>query len=131
MFKRLNQNKEVDFDIDKSKYITLSSKTSRRLGKIVHITELGDNVSATTTETGSTQYVRDNAFWELRDDIGTLLDNAIAAVGGLTINQFDLEWRGNFLVEIGDKIALTTKDNEKVNSFILNDSITYEGFLSE
>ena len=131
VFKRLNQNKEVDFDIDKSKYTTLSSKTSRRLGKIVHITELGDNVSATTTETGSTQYVRDNAFWDLRDDIGTLLDNAIAAVGGLTINQFDLEWRGNFLVEIGDKIALTTKDNEKVNSFILNDSITYEGFLSE
>ncbi|MGM9543611.1 MAG: hypothetical protein ACI3T9_01375 [Romboutsia timonensis] len=132
VFKRLDKDKAADLSITKSDYITLSSRTSRRLAKIFHVTELGDNVSASTTETGSTQYVRDNAFWSLRDDIGTLVDNALAAVGGLTINQFDLgDWRGNYLLEIGDKISLTTKDNGTVNSFVLNDTVSYNGGLSE
>ena len=51
--------------------------------------ELGDNVSESTTQIGSTQYVRDNAFWELRDDIGTLVHNAITAIGDITIDIFD------------------------------------------
>jgi hypothetical protein len=33
------------------------------------------------------------------------------------------------LLEIGDKIGLITKDNEKVYSYILNDRITYDGGL--
>ena len=37
----------------------------------------GDNVSVSITESGSTQYVRDNPFWDLRDDIDTILNEAI------------------------------------------------------
>lgn len=130
-FKRLDIDGAAVLPITKDCYISLSSKTNRRLTTITHATELGDNVSASTTESGSTQYVRDNPFWDLRDDIGTLVDNALAAIGGLTINQFECEWRGNFAAEIGDKIELTTKDNQSVISYLLNDTISYDGFLSE
>lgn len=131
IFRRLALTGDVDLSITKADYITLTDKTARRLAKIFHVTELGDNVSASIAQTGSTQYIRNNAFWELRDDIGTLVDNALAAAGGLTISQFDLKWRGNFLLEIGDKISLITKDDNSITSFVLNDSIEYNGALSE
>lgn len=131
VFRRLDKDGESVFTIDKSKYFSLDSKTNRRLATICHATELGDNISASTTETGSTQYVRDNPFWELREDIATLIDNALTTMGGLTINQFNCEWRGNYLLEIGDKISLVTKDNDTVTSYLLNDTLTYDGTLSQ
>ena len=131
VFKRLDLSGDALLTIDKSKYFTLDSGDNRRLQTICHATELGDNVSASITEIGTTQYVRDNPFWELRDDIDTLVNNALSAVGGLTINQFNCAWRGNFLAEIGDKISLVTKDNGNVNSFILNDTVSYDGSFSQ
>lgn len=130
VFHRLFQNNPSIW-INKSDYFNLSTREARRLSTICHVTELGDNVSASTGVTGTTQYIRDNAFWNLRDDIGTLLDNAIAAVGGLTITQFDMEWRGNFLFEIGEKFYLTLKDGSNTTSYLLNDTISYNGGLSE
>lgn len=130
VFKRLSSG-NADLTIDKSQYITLESLTNRRLAAITHATELGDNLTAAMEITGTTQYIRDNPFLELREDIATLLDNAIAAVGALTINQFTCNWRGNYLLEIGDKIALVTKDNNTVTSFVLNDVISYSGAFSE
>lgn len=131
IFKRLDRDGDAEFTIDKSKYISLDSKTNRRLTTVCHATELGDNVSASLTEIGSTQFIRDNPFWEMREDIATLVDNALSIVGGLTINQFECKWRGDFRLEIGDKIALTTKDNGTVFSYILNDTIEYNGSFSE
>ena len=130
VFRGLDKNKAADFIIDKSKYITLDSGTNRRIQTVMHVTELGDNVSASTEHTGSTAYIRENPFWDLRDDIGTLVDNALAIVGDLTINQFECEWRGNFLLELGDKIGLITKDNETVYSYLLDETIEYNGTLS-
>lgn len=131
VFRRLDQSGEAALRIDKASYITLESGTNRRLSTISHVTELGDNLTTSISTTGSTQYIRDNPFLELREDIATLLDNALAAVGGLTINQFVCSWRGNYLVEIGDKLALETKDNNTVYSFLLDDVISYNGSLSE
>lgn len=131
VFKRLDKSGAAVLTIDKSKYFTLDSGTNRRLATVCHATELGDNVSASTTETGSTQYIRDNAFWELREDIASLVDAALAMVGGFTINQFVCDWRGNPLLEIGDKINLTTKDNNTVTSYVLDDVITYDGTLKQ
>lgn len=131
VFKRLDKDGEAAAALDKARYITLDSKTNRRLATITSATELGDNVTVSTTELGTTQYVRDNPFWELREDIAELLDKAIAAVGGLTINQFTCFWRGDYLVELGDKLALTTKDDGIVYSYLLNDKISYDGSYSQ
>lgn len=130
-FRRLSLDGDADFTIDKEKYFTLSSKTNKRLGTIVSATELGDNLSASTTESGSTQFIRNNPFWDNREDRATLLDNALAAVGGLTLNQFECDWHGNYLLEIGDKIALITKDGSQAISYVLDDTIEYNGGISE
>lgn len=130
-FRRLSSDGDADFTIDKEKYFTLSSRTNKRLRRIVSTTELGDNLSVSTTESGSTQFIRDNPFWDNREDRATLLDNALAAVGGLTLNQFECNWHGNYLLEIGDKIALITKDGSQAISYVLDDTIEYNGGISE
>ena len=130
-FRRLSSDGDANFTIDKEKYFTLSSKTNKRLSTIVSATELGDNLSASTTESGSTQFIRNNPFWDNREDRATLLDNALAAVGGLTLNQFECKWHGNYLLEIGDKIALITKDGSQAISYVLDDTIEYNGGISE
>lgn len=50
-----------------------------------------------------------------------------SVVGNLTVGQFELEWRGNPCLEIGDKIFITTKDNEVLYSYVLDDVIEYDG----
>lgn len=130
-FKRLDMGGEPVLTIGREQYFELESGTNRRLSGITHATELGDNVSASLEMSGTTQYVRNNPFWDLREDVADLVNNALAAVGGLTINQFACSWRGNPLLEVGDKIALVTKDNQTVVSYLLDDTITYDGSLSQ
>lgn len=130
-FKRLDQNADPVLHIDKSKYFELKNKSDRTLTSICHATELGDNVEISTGEPGVVQYVRNNPFWDLRDDIDTILENALAAIAGITISQFDCSWRGNFALELGDKITMTTKDNNILVGYVLNDTITYNGGLKE
>lgn len=127
VFKRLDRDGEPVYTIGKQMYFDLECGDNRRLVSICSATELGDNVSASLAVSGTTQYVRDNAFWELREDIGTLVQNALNAIGGLTINQFNCNWRGNFLLEIGDKIALETKNGGRAISYLLDDIITFDG----
>lgn len=128
VFKRLDST--PIYAITKEEYFTLDSGENRRLATITHATELGDNVTASTSATGSTQYVRNNPFWDMREDIADILNDALAAVGGLTIAQFSCEWRCNPAIEIGDCIYLLTKDNEWISSFLLDDVISYDGSLS-
>lgn len=129
VFKRLDSKAAADLKIEKQHYFTLKSEEVKTLGAIASITELGDNVS-TTAAPGVTQYVRNNVFWELRKDIDVALNTAIATIGGTSITPFNLMWRGNFLIEPGDKIEITAKDNSTFSSFILSDTITYNGGYS-
>lgn len=132
-FKRLDIAGEPVLTLDKSKYFTLSRKTPVYLGKIVSTTELEDDLYVDTmyAANGSTQYVRSNPFWETNTNVMNLMAAALESVNGLVINQFDCSWRGNFLLEIGDKIAMVSKDNETFISYLLNDTITYNGGLKE
>ncbi len=130
-FKQLDRDGEAVFTISKDLYFTMDNSNNRRLAAICHTTELGDAITASLAESGTTQYIRDNPFYELRTDTHTLLDNALALMGGLTINQFQCEWRGYPYIEIGDKLALITKDNETVYSYLLNDVIEFDGTLRQ
>lgn len=131
-FKRLDRDGDAVLTVSKEKYFSLASKTNRRLTAICSATELGDNITAEMEQIGTTQFVRDNAFWDVRDGVerAELVENALANVGGLVMNQFDCDWRGNFLLEIGDKINLVTKDNETAVAYVLNDTISYTGAYS-
>ena len=131
-FKRLDKDGDPVKTIDMNTRITADTADNRRLGTIANITELGDNLSASLEVTGTTQYIRNNPFWETREDLATLIDNALAQVGGMTINEFSCTWRGDPALEIGDKIALVTdKGNSTITSYLLNDTITFDGGLEE
>lgn len=130
VFKRLGAG-AASYPITKSDYFELTSREDKVLTTIISVTELGDNVSATTGEEGLTQYVRNNPFWELREDVGTLVSNAVATIGGFVIHQFDLTWRGNYLLEIGDAISFELKDGGSVISYVIDDAIKYNGGYSQ
>lgn len=129
VFKRLDQGDPV-YTVDKSQYFTLKSEPAKTLTAIVSATELGDNVGTAAGE-GETQYVRDNVFWTLQENVDVIVDNALNNVNNLTITPFDCSWRGMYLLEIGDKIAITTKDDSEIYTYLLNDKLTYNGGFSQ
>ena len=128
-FRRLNTtlNKTISKDI----YMELTSGVNRKLQTICSATELGDNVSSSLETPGETQYVRDNPFWELRDDINTLVDNAVSALSSITINEFSCEWRGDPALEPGDRLAYETKDDAIEYTYLINDTLIYNGGLRQ
>lgn len=131
VFKRLDKYGAALATITNDNSTSIIVGETKTLTGITHATELGDNVGATTGEAGVTQYVRDNAFLELRDDIDTILDNALANVGGMTNTAFYADWFGNYLLEVGDKIAVQTEDGNIIYSYVLNDVIAYTGIVLE
>lgn len=130
VFKRLDRDGAPVFTIAKKDYYELTTQTTRTLSKICHTTELGDNLYS-GDDTGATQYVRNNPFWTNRLDIGTILDNALARTAGTTLTQLECEWVGNYLIEIGDKIAVVTEDNKTVNTYLFDDVIDYAGYINQ
>ena len=131
IFKTLDKTGAAAYTIDKEQYMNLESGENRRLAAICSTNELGNSVEAKLDVSGTTQYVRDNPFYELREDIAAIVEAALDVVGGFTINQFECEWRGNPAVEVGDKIAFITKDNEIATTYLLDDILTYDGTLSQ
>ena len=131
-FKRLDRDGDAVLDITRDLYYELDTKTPRTLVTICNTTELGDNVeTALEDETGAIQYIRNNPFLELRTDLASILDTAKDNVCGTTITQINCDWSGNYLLEIGDKIALMTEDGGWVYSYVLSDTITFAGTLNE
>ena len=128
-FKRLDISGDPVVTFNKSKYFELSAKTAVTLTNLMSVTELGDNVNTTSEIPGETQYLRENAFLVLRDDIDVLLENILSAVQGMTIGQITCKHRGDFRLEIGDKIGIEAKDGSIIPAYILTDSITYNGGL--
>ena len=131
VFKRLDVSGAAVLTITEENIIALTTGETCKLTTIVNATELGDNLAATTGEEGKTQYLRNNPFLELRDDLSSLLDAAIAAVGGLEITPFYCNYIGNFLVEPADKIDIITNGNNKITTFVLCDFINFNGTLIE
>lgn len=118
--------------LDKSKYFDLDTKENRRLSTVIHTTELGNNITtpATTGNTGTTQYLKDNLFIDKNEDKAILiLNDIIDALGDFTIGQFTCEWRGNPALEPLDKLIITTKDDTTIESFVINETIEYNGSL--
>lgn len=128
-FRRLGTT--LDKTITKDIYIDLTSGANRTLQTICSATELGDNLSASKETPGETQYVRNNPFWELREDIAAVVDAALDEVGDMAINEFSCEWRGDPALEPGDRLAYATKDDKIGYTYLINDTLTYNGGLRQ
>ena len=134
VFTCLARDYEFDFSITKDKYFDLFAGEARVLSSICSATELGDNLKTEPVGEGATQFVRDNPFFEAMEStaVADFLNTwHKPMLGGLTIQQFTCDWDGNYLLEVGDKIALERNDGSIVYSYVLNDSITYDGALNE
>ena len=132
IFRRLARGLQ-DLTISKASYFTLNAKEALHLTGICHTTELGDSVSS-NPDAANVQYIRDNVFWEKRDDIADLVNQAYQNVRHIWITPFTCSWRGNFLLEIGDKLFITAKseqEEDEIVTFVLNDTITYNGGFSQ
>lgn len=131
VFKRLDKSGNVALTVNKRDYFELNTGLPVTVSKIVSATELGENLFA-GDDSGITQYVRENPFWNNRTDLDILLRDSINRISGLTIVPFTLKWRGNFLTEIGDKIKVETKEDGKyIDTYILEDSFTYNGGFNQ
>ena len=128
VFRRINPAEKPALTIDGGQYISFESAGSRRLKNIMSVTEGEDNVNTVGEGEGVTQFIRDNPFLTLRNDLDVLLEQAQANVGGMELEQFDMTWSGNYLLEIGDRIAMETEDST-VYSFLLDDALTFDGGL--
>ena len=134
VFKRLDMAGDPVLTISRDMYSVLKTSENRRLSAICHTTELGNNIEKSLDITGTTQYIRDNPFWNDVDEtiLGTLIETAINVVGGFTIGQIrECSWFGNILIEIGDKLAFVQEDDSIVISYLLDDSVKYDGFIEE
>lgn len=127
IFKQLNRDGQPNLIVERADYYSMYTHTPRKLTSICSATELGDNIEASTGEEGVTQYIRENPFLTLRPDVATILDDALTQVGGTEIYQFSCDWDGNYLLEIGDKISLTQEDGTTINSYLLSDTVEYDG----
>lgn len=129
VFKELRSDMMPNYTVGKSQYFTLKSEPARRLAAIVSMNELGDNAGWSNGD-GETQYVRDNVFWTLNADLRNVIETAVAKVAGLTIVPYDCSWRGNYLVEIGDRLMIDGKDGS-FQTFLINDKLTFNGGLKQ
>jgi hypothetical protein len=136
----LNSNWELEFKafdiagepvatIDKSKYFTLTVGSQHQLGNIISTSDLNDNMAATDDYDHVTQYFRDNPYLNVVQDPVNLFGIIYAKVAGLAAYQLECKYRGDFRLELGDKINLVTKDDQIITTYILADSITYNGGL--
>ena len=118
-------------NIKADEYFSFEQGENVKIGKFANITELGENIeSSNSNEDGVTYYMRNNPFLELREDVATVLDEASAYWDAYRFNMFQLKTRGNYLLEIGDHFSVYY-NNSFINVYLLNDSIKYDGGLSQ
>jgi hypothetical protein len=132
VFKQVT-NSSADYpvlNIDKSNYFTLKDSKPIKLTGVASVTDLGDNVELSNGNDGVTQYMYNNPFLDLRDDISDLMMGILSCLENITYIPYTLTWRGNYLLEIGDKITITTKDGGTITTYLINETITYDGGLS-
>lgn len=80
---------------------------------------------------GTTQFVVNNPLWDLREDIETLVEDALDVVGNAVMSQYEMEWRGDLGLGVGQKFSVTNADGTVATSYILDDVITYDGGLKQ
>lgn len=129
VFTQLDKEAEPQFTIDKSLYFTLDNKNAVTLNEIALVTELGNNISDKLDIEGVAQNIYNNPFFERDEiDVAGTLSRLVEEYGGISINQFNCVWRGNYLLEPCDKISIVTKDDINIiTTYLINDTITYNG----
>ena len=121
------------FTVTPDMYFSLKTGKKHTLDTLSYTTELGDNLSASLgLADGVTQYIRNNPFYETYEDKATLVNQAFENCAGLYADEIiSCEWRGLTNLEIMDKLAFIGKDGTEYITYLINDTLTYDGGLKE
>ena len=132
-FLRLSDQDSWAQSIRKDSIFDFNVSGEKAISAITSTNELGDAVTASTGLSGTNVFVKDNMLWDLQEDIAGLVDAALQKVKGFTMNQFNLKWRGNPLLTIGDRLSVETKldSNFELDVYYINSTLTYDGGLQE
>lgn len=114
--------------ISKSQYFNCLNKGEIHIKEFAHIAELGDNVSVEVNSTGVSQYIYNNPFLELREDIAEILEDGAGRIRNSCYQLYELECRGNYLLEPGDYFSI--EGDSSLYCYLFNDSLKYNGGLT-
>jgi hypothetical protein len=127
-FKFLENNPVAE--IDKSQYFSLEISDPIRLSKISATTELGDNIHV-GDDTGFNQIIHDNPFFEASiDEASAAISVMLNNYQNTSIYPYNIKWRGNPALEIGDCVSVEIKDGTKIPIIYLGETIQYTGGMS-
>lgn len=127
-FKFLENNPVAE--IDKSQYFSLEVSEPIRLSKISTTTELGDNIHV-GDDTGFNQIIHDNPFFEASiDEASAAITTMLSNYQNTVIYPYNIKWRGNPALEIGDCVSVEIKDGTKIPIIYLGETIQYTGGMS-
>lgn len=116
--------------IDKSQYFTLKVSNPLTLTKISATTELGDNL-ATGTDGGFNQVIHNNPFFELHtEDAIAAIEIMLYGYNGIKIYPYNIKWRANPALDIGDCVEVTLKDGSTIPLIYLGETLNYTGGMS-
>lgn len=125
--------------INKDAYYEFETEDYIYLNKVAHCTALGDNVETlpnTTILTDGyqyvTQYMWDNGFLDMREDLSDILWTAPKR----DARPFTLDWSGDYRYEIGDKATVNCPEATEAYTraydiVFVSDVIEYAGYISE
>ena len=125
--------------INKDNYYEFETEDYIYLNKVAHCTALGDNVetlpNSAATEAGYqyvTQYMWDNGFLDMREDLSDILWSA----PNRDARPFILDWSGDYRYEIGDKATVncpeaTAAYTRSYDIVFVSDVIEYAGYINE
>ena len=116
--------------IDKNVQFDLSTEPSSSLSGIISINELNDMISV-GNNSSYVSVISVNPFIDPTDDSSQeKLQNLFVKYQGNTFYPYKLKWRGNPALEIGDKIRLTLRDGNVIDTWYLGEKIKYTGGMS-
>ena len=111
------------YKINKANYFSFTIGESLTLTSVISSTPLEDNIQSGN---GVAQIMNDNGFIVNRTDKDIILDNLLDFVNGLTVVPYNLEWRGDPQLQMGDYIEVESKDGT-IYTYYLGEKITYNG----
>ena len=116
--------------IDKNVQFDLSTEPSSSLSGIISINELNDMISV-GNNSSYVSVISVNPFIDPTDDSSQeKLQNLFVKYQGNTFYPYKLKWRGNPALEIGDKIRLTLRDGNVIDTWYLGEKVKYTGGMS-
>lgn len=82
-----------------------------------------------TPRNGRAQYITNNPFIENRTDIPAIIEPLLKSFEGVALVPYNLKWRGNPQLEIGDCLEVIPQDNTPVKIYYLGETLHYTGGL--